>query len=1049
MKKYKFQGFEIKMRSFFCFLFATLLLLNSTNSTANSHVNLEHEYFIKQTIQKRVSGTVKDANGLQLSGVTVLIKGTNTGVATDFDGNYSIDANEDDVLLFSYLGFITQEISINGRSSISVVMSEDVNKLDEIVVVGYGTQSKKDLTGSVSVVKGDDILARSNTNVSNAIQGAIAGVSVTRSTSEPGAGNNITIRGITTLQGSNSPLILVDDVPVNDINDVNAAEIESISILKDGASSAIYGSRAAAGVIIITTKKGKKGRFSANYTSEVIINRPTEIRKSVSAVRYMEMYNEATYNDNNNSGNEFAEFDEAIINDYANLHAEDPDSYPDTDWRSLMLKDNSETYRHNLNISGGTERLMTSANFNYETQNALYVNRDWERYTGRINNQINFSDFLSARFNIAFKQTNAKEPLSDITNIAITAAPTFSAIWADGRIAEGKSGGNPYARLLYGGFRNTNNSLIYGKFGIDFKPLKNLKISINAAPNYEFINYKRFNKSIPYWGADDPQKLQEPLYVSGNTPDDISLVETRVNQRSITTQALVNYNLTNGKYNADVVLGLEEFYQKSEGLRVKGDQFLSNEFPYLSQAPVDRVFDNGTSVSEVAYSSVFGRISFDYNKKYFVQGTLRRDGSSRFGKDYRWGNFPSAALSWVVSEEDFLKSLDFLNLFKIRASYGELGNDRIGNYLYISSLQFSDVLFAQGDSVLLQQSAAQTDLAVQDITWETTTTKNIGIDGTFFDNKLSLTAEYFEKNTIDMLLGLSIPNLSGFSDPTVNVGDMKTTGWELNTTWQDNIGELKYSVSANLFDSKSIVGYVAEKRLFSDGNRKLSEQGIEFRSWYGYLSDGIYQTQEEVDDSATTSGRVGPGDIKYKDISGPDGVPDGIINEDDQTVITGSLPRYQYGGNINLKYKRFDFGLVFQGVGKQKFYLSDTYRDAFYQNWLSPPQILDGNYWSVYNTPEQNLNASYPRLGDTKKDNNNRFSDFWLIDGSYLRIKNLTLGYSLPSEVTDSLNISGLRFYISGNDIFTFDNLPNGIDPEQGGGYLITESYLLGLKINF
>ena len=386
MKKYKFQGFEIKMRSFFCFLFATLLLLNSTNSMANSHVSLKHEYLINQTTQKRVSGTVKDANGLQLSGVTVLIKGTNTGVATDFDGNYSIDANEDDVLLFSYLGFITQEISINGRSSISVVMSEDVNKLDEIVVVGYGTQSKKDLTGSVSVVKGDDILARSNTNVSNAIQGAIAGVSVTRSTSEPGAGNNITIRGITTLQGSNSPLILVDDVPVNDINDVNAAEIESISILKDGASSAIYGSRAAAGVIIITTKKGKKGRFSANYTSEVIINRPTEIRKSVSAVRYMEMYNEATYNDNNNSGNEFAEFDEAIINDYANLHAEDPDSYPDTDWRSLMLKDNSETYRHNLNISGGTERLMTSANFNYETQS--------------LNNTVTFCIKLNTKTNI-------------------------------------------------------------------------------------------------------------------------------------------------------------------------------------------------------------------------------------------------------------------------------------------------------------------------------------------------------------------------------------------------------------------------------------------------------------------------------------------------------------------------------------------------------------------------------------------------------------------------------------------------------------------------
>lgn len=1049
MKKANSYNLKFSINKRKCLLAVLYISIGNTFTYAYESKISNSKTEVNSSIQQNaVSGTIKDNNGMPLPGVTISIKGTKQATNSDFDGNYKINANSNDTLIFSFIGFVTKEIPLNGKTSLTVTLQEDISQLNEVVVVGYGTQTKKDLTGSVAVVSGEDIVSRSTTNVSNALQGAVAGVSVTRGSSEPGSGNTIRIRGITTIQGDSSPLILVDDVPVASINDVNPDQIESISVLKDGASSAIYGSRAAAGVIIITTKKGKAGAFNVNYSTEYLINKPTQIRKNVGAVRYMQMYNEAIFNDNKNLSNEFSTYDPNIIADYANLHQQDPDNYPDTDWRSLMLKKQSETKRHSLTMSGGTEKLKTNASFGYEEQNALYINRNWKRYAGRINNELKFSEKFGSILNIAFKQTDEIEPNIDPINIAISAAPVYSALWADGRIADGKTGYNPYAQLLYGGNQKTNNTLVYGKFGVYFKPIKDLKISLNAAPNYEFTRYKKFNNSIEYWGSDDPNMLQAPQYISGNAPINRTLNENRVFEKSLTTQLLTDYNKNIGNHNISGVFGLEQFSKETEALRVIGKEFIFNDYPYLSQAPTDQVFDNGTSISEVAYQSLFSRVSYDYDKKYYIQGTIRRDGSSRFGSEYRWGVFPSVAVSWVISNENFMKAIPVIDLLKMRASYGELGNDRLGNYLYISALQFADVLLANGATVEVAKTAAQRYLDVPNITWETTTSKNIGLDLAFLQNRLSLTADYFDKQTTDMLLSLSIPDISGFDDPIVNVGDMNNKGWEVALNWKDKIGNLKYSIAANAFDSKSKIGYVGGKRLFN-GN-KLSEEGIEFESWYGYQSDGIFQTQDEVNNSAVTSSAVGPGDIKYKDLSGPDGVPDGIINEYDKTVLGGSLPRYQYGGNINLEYKSFDFGLSFQGIGQQKFYLNPgTYATAFQDNWLSPPQLIENNYWSYYNTPEENASAKYPRIGNKNRSNNNSFSDFWLKNGSYLRIKNITLGYSLPTTLTSKLNISKIRFYLSGNDLFTFDHLPKGIDPEQASSYLITKSFIFGLKINF
>ena len=1006
------------------------------------------EYGDVKEEQQPVTGIVMDETGMPVPGVNVSVKGAEgEGTVTDFDGNYSFEVESGETIVFSYLGFKSQEIAITDQTELNVTLEREEENLEEVVVVGYGTQAKRDITGSVSVVGENEIASRNVTNVSNALQGAAAGVSVTRGSSAPGAGNTIRIRGISTIEGSSSPLILVDDVPVDDINDVNPAEVASISVLKDAASSAIYGSRAAAGVVIITTKKAKNGVFRATYTSEYLINTPTQIQQNVGSVRYMQMFNEAIWNDNNNTGNQYSTYDPEVIANYASLNAQNPNNYPDTDWRELLLKNQSETRRHNLVLSGGSERLKTNASFGYEYQDALYANREWKRYTGRINNELQITDKFGAVLNMAFRQVNEEQPLSDPTEIAVAAGSVYPALWEDGRIANGKSGENPYAELFYGGFNESSKTLVFGKFELFYEPIEGLRLSMNVAPNYEFTKSKRFVNSIPYWGANDPNMLEEPNYLAGHSPINRSLQETRTTNKSLTTQILADFDRTFGSHHINSVLGFEEYSSKVEGLLVRGNEFISNEYPFLNLAPVDKVYDNGTNIYETAYRSVFGRLAYDYKNKYYLQATMRRDASSRFAQEYRWGTFPSLAVGYVLSEENFMKDIKGLDFLKFRGSYGSLGNDRIGNYLYLSTLEFMNVLIANGADVESARTAAQQELEILDITWETTTSLNIGVDLTMLQNRLSLTTEYFEKETSDMLLKRNVPALLGFPDPLVNVGKMNTKGWEVTVSWRDNIGDFDYSISGNVFDSKSIVGSVLDKRLFS-GNT-ISEEGTEFQSWFGYESDGIFQTQEEVNNAAVTSNVVAPGDVKYKDISGPEGVPDGQINELDKVVLGGSLPRYQYGGNINLGYKDLDLGVVFQGVAKQKFYL-DPYRyaTAFNRNWYAPPQLIDNNYWSVYNTALENAGVEYPRIGNNNRANNNAFSDFWLRDGAYLRIKNLTLGYTLPQETIAKAGLSKVRIYLSGNDLFSFDSLPNGVDPEQGGRYLITKSYLLGATIS-
>ncbi|WP_235298706.1 SusC/RagA family TonB-linked outer membrane protein [Portibacter marinus] len=1000
--------------------------------------------------QHIVNGFITDESEEPMIGATITEKGTTKGTITDINGEFTLEVSSSDAVLnVSFLGYNTKEVMVDGRSDIDITLEYSASELEEVVVVGYGTQQKKDITGSIETISSQEITERNVTNVSNALQGAVAGLVVTRSGSAPGSGNTLRIRGNTTLQGSNDPLVLIDDIPGN-INDVTPDQIESIAVLKDGAAAAVYGSRAAAGVIIITTKRAKSGQFNINYSGDYFINTPTQRREYVNALTYMQMDNEKSWNDNGNGDNEFPIWSEETINKYVDGSAADNrDLYPDTDWAGLILKQNSMGHRHNINMTGGTDRVKSNAFFGYEFQDALYNYRDWQRYTTRINNDLQLTDKIGAIADINFKFTKENNPIVNPIQLALQAAPVYPAVWEDGRYAEGKSGDNIYLRYNEGGFSKSNSYLFTGRMGLFYKPIDNLKISFNLTPTATFTDGKTFSKEVRYWNSDDPDQIQEGTLIPGQTQN--ALQESRYQFTALMKQGLVNYDKSFSNHNLNVLGGAEERSSTTEVLGVRGQNFESADFPFLNQAPTAEVFNNGTGISEVAYRSVFGRLNYNFDDRYFLGAAVRRDGSSRFGTEHRWGTFPSVSAAWTISNEPFFENLlKPLSHLKLKGSYGTLGNDRLGNYLYITQLQIQNILLANGVNTEEARALSQLYLTTPDIRWETTVTKNAGIEIGLFDYRFSLQAEYFVKETKDMLLSLSVPDLVGFEDPTVNVGSMTTTGWDLSTNWQDEFSNgLRYGISFNISDARSIIGDINGKRLFSGVT--LSEEGSEFQELYGLKSDGLYQDAGSVEGTPVTSAAVGAGDVRYQDISGPDDVPDGVINDFDRVFLGSSLPRLNYGGRLFANFKGIDLSCAFQGVGKRNLFLSQSYIRPFIASWLSPNKEYASSYWSEYNSTEENANAKYPRLSETAAGNNYRFSDFWLRNGAYFRVKNISIGYTIPQTLVNYSGLSGLRINLSGNDLFTFDMLPDGIDPEQtsGVGYFITSSYLVGVRAKF
>lgn len=996
-----------------------------------------------------ISGRVTDEKGQPLPGVTVLVKGTQTGTTTDEKGEFKFTKIDDQAtLVFTYIGFEKQEISLEGKRSLQVKLAlADNTALEAIVVVGYGSMKKSDLTGAVSAVQGEAITQRKTTQISQALQGSMPGVMVTRDNNAPGATATIRVRGITTISGEGAnPLIILDGVPIDDINSINPNDVESISVLKDAASASIYGSRAAAGVIVVTSKRSKSNAMSLDYAFEYGIEKPTKLPGYVDVVRYQQLTNELRWNDNGNNANEYPTYPKATIDNYMNLHAQNPDEYPNTDWRGMILHKSAPRQSHIISINGAGKNVHSRVSLGYDKIDALYDRRSYQRMTARINNDITINKYLSSSVDINFRRSTIKQPDSDPMYKMGIVPPLYAAMWSDGRIGAGKDGANIYGLMKYGGFKDQWYNQIGGRVSVDLTPLEGLKFSAIVSPFLNFDKEKLFNKKIPYTSWNNPNSISG--YLEGGTETKLS--ENRNDSYRYTMQFLANYTKQLGKHNFSLLAGYEYFKAFNEELGSSRGQYLLNSYPYLNLGPLE-FRDNSGRAYENAYRSWFGRIMYSYKEKYLLQANIRYDASSRFAPGYRWGAFPSVSAGWIVSQEPFMhKTASWLSFLKVRASWGSLGNERIGNnYPYQAILNFeNNSLFYRGNTVTSAQSAAQWQYVIRDISWETTQSYDLGLDVNFLDNRLRFTGDYFKKTTSDMLLELEIPDFIGFDNPNQNTGKMFTTGWELSLGWNDKVGDFTYSASVNLSDFRSKMGDLGGTQFIGD---QIKIFGSEFNEWYGYVADGLYQTQDEVDKSAKLNANVKPGDVRYRDISGPAGTPDGKISpEYDRVLLGGSLPRYMYGANLQAGYKNWSLGVVLQGVGKQNSRLNIDIVQPLRENYGAFPIILDGNTWSKYNTAEQNLQVKYPRYSNTSAGNNYTMSDYWLINGAYFRLKNINLGYTVPRRLVEKARLQDIRLYGTISDLLSIHNYPKGWDPEGTRlGYPITVSYVVGASVKF
>lgn len=992
-----------------------------------------------------INGVVVDSIGEPLIGATVQVEGMSNGVATDMDGKFAIKVDDGQILLITYVGYIPQKVKVTPKlNDVKVEMKLNSEILDEVVVVGYGTMKKKDLTGAVSAIKGENLSARKTTQLSTALQGAIAGVMVTRNNGAPGAtASSIRVRGVTTISDS-SPLVIIDGVP-GSIDDVNPNDVENMSVLKDASSSSIYGSRAAAGVILITTKRASERKASISYNFEYGLEIPTHQPEYVGVKRFLETANELRYNDNA-SGGWYQVYPEDDVNNWERYHLTNPDKYPITDWTGMILKKSAPRQTHTINVSGGTKSIKSSASFVYDKVDGLYADRYYERFMVRTNNDFTINKYLGATLDLNVKKTKNHQPYYNPFFDMRIAPMIYPAVWENGAYAEGKSGSNPYAKLMEGGTNDGWYTRLGGRAAINLTPIEGLKISGVIAPDYSFTKNKTFKKAVPYYSDEDPNMIIGYMDDGYSTS---KLTETRNDSHSLTIQGIVNYMKTFGKHDLNLMGGYETYHSFNENLSAARDQYELTNFPYLDLGPLD-FRENGGNASELAYRSWFGRVAYSFDNKYLFQANIRYDGSSRFHPDYRWGAFPFFSAGWVISNENFMKnaSLDWLSFLKLRASYGTLGNERIGsNYPYQASLSFSNVLFYQNGEILSQLSAAQWAYAIANISWETTRSVDVGLDATFFNNRLRLTADYYKKQTKDMLLALEIPDYVGFDNPQKNTGKMYTNGYDIEVGWNDQIGDFSYGLSVNFSDFVSKMGDLGGTEFLGD---QVKMEGSEFNEWYGYLSDGLMLTEEDLQ-GPKLNNNIKLGDIKYKDISGPDGVPDGKISpEFDRVLLGGSLPRFQYGGSLHLGYKGFDLSMAFQGIGRQNVRMTTNMVQALMHNWGNTPAIIDGNYWSEKNTPERNAEVFYPRLTSTNANANYAMSDYWLFNGRYFRMKNVTLGYTLPQSLTEKVTIKQVRVYVAANDLFCISRFPKGWDPEMGSSsYPITTSVLFGLSVNF
>lgn len=1008
--------------------------------------------------QKRITGNITDEKGEAIIGANIQVKGTATGTITDFDGKFEIEAPVNGTILISYIGYLNESVNIGDRSVINVRLKEDTKLLDEVVVVGYGTQKKVNLTGSVSMITADDLNSRPVSSVSGGLQGLLSGVTVVNTSGQPGTNNtSIRIRGLGTI-GNSNPLVLVDGVE-GDMSTLNPEDIQSVSVLKDAASASIYGARAANGVILVTTKrlntKDQAPTISVNayYGTQT----PTRLPQMADAIEFMTLDNEAR----NNVGTGVA-WQDYHFNHVLNGTA--PNLFGNTDWISAVLNSNAPQQNYAVNVNGNLGRSGYLLSYRYFDQAGLTVGNSTgeQRHNLRFKVDSRLLDKVEISTNIGYTMRNVVSPIGALTSgggaiyTAMRIAPNVPVYFTDGSWAYGGGNTNPVAILHDGG--NT-------KFDADEMSLMSVaKIDIlkgwDISATYSIVNRNSLTqvlrKSITFTNPETPET---PLYIYNN-PNSLNNSDARQRQQTFILQS--NFEFDIDKHKISGVGGFSQEWSVLRQFEASRINLITEQDPTLNLGSKEGMSNNG-GASQWAIRSGFGRLNYNYSDRYLMEVNLRYDLSSRFHKSNRGGLFPSFSGAWRISEESFMEfSRNFLDNVKLRASWGMLGNQYVGStdYPYLSVLNEVTGLSSIGTQGTTGYT--QTTLANPLLTWEKIDMLDIGFDVTLLKNRLNITFDWYNKNTNDILLQLKYPNQIGASPSEQNVGSVNNRGWEIDLSWRDKIGEFSYGLSFNLSDVQNKITDLGDTA--PDMSSYLIRRvGDPIDAFYGYIAEGLmtpddftfYDDFEQKYFSPKVPVVMGPdyqpGDIKYKDISGPQGIPDGRISpEYDRVVLGSAIPRYTYSFKTDLMYQGVDFSFSLQGVGKADGYLTGTARHAF-QDMAAYPQKIHMERYNVVSNP--NPNAAYPRLTYNTDFNQAAFSTFWLEDASYLRLKNVQVGYTLPAEITKKAKIEKCRFYVSGDNLLTLSNFFYAYDPEtpisSGGYYPQIKTFVVGVNLTF
>jgi TonB-linked SusC/RagA family outer membrane protein len=974
-----------------------------------------------------VSGKVTDAtSGLPLFGVSIGISGTTSGAISDADGKYTIQVpSQETVLVFTSVGYKPQQIVVGGNLQLNVAMVQEITELEQIVVVGYGTQRKKDLTGSISLVSTKDIKSLAVPSIGDALQGRAAGVQVI-SSGTPGSDVTLRIRGVGTIN-NNNPLLVIDGVPVSSgLNTLNMNDVESMQILKDASATAIYGSRGANGVVIITTKRGKADQSHLAFNYFFGMQNATNIVEMLNASEFAALHNDIMANAGLTQNPAYA----------------DPASLGEgTDWLGEMFNP-APMQNYSLSYSGGNEKTNVYVSGNYLTQDGVVTNTGYNKLTLQFNSDTKVFDKLKFGNSLTLNTDNKTSGNYSIRN-AMLALPTQPLYQEDGNYS------GPIQQPMWDGdivnpiglAKTVDNStlgynLIGSLYG-EYEILKDLKIKSSFGLQANFWNSRTWAPDY-HWNS----SINENAYLYEQYNKNLTWLWDNT----------VTYEKAIDKHNIALMAGISAQENEYHYLNGSKQSFASNLTQQMDNGTLQPTF--GGSTSSWSLLSYIGRVNYSYNGKYLATATIRRDGSSRFGGDNKWGVFPSGSLAWRISEEDFMKSLTFINSMKVRAGYGVTGNQEIGNYSFASALE--TIKYNFNNTVV--NAVVPVMMPNPNVQWEEQRQANIGIDASMFKSRIEVTVDAYIKNTDNMLVPMSVPVSTGYSDvyvPYINAGEMENKGIEFTIDSRNLVGDFTWNTSFNFSYNQNKVKSLNDTVPMTSGsiglnyNLALIQAGHPVNEFYGFIIDGIFQTQAEVDNHAVQVpgndpyNRTSAGDIRFKDLNN-----DGVINDLDRAFTGNPNPTFIFALNNTITYKGFDLSLFLQGVaGNKIFNANRLYTEAMSVAQNQTVETL--NRWTGEGT-----STSTPRAVFNDPNKNTRPSDRYVEDGSYLRIKNLTLGYSLPSKLIEKAHFSSVRVYASGLNMYTFTKY-TGFDPEVGTSgidnnvYPVTATYSFGINLGF